>query len=350
MMPEQKALEFGIYSLGDYMPNKMNGHLSAQQRIQEIIQLATYAEQAGIDVFALGESHQDYFTTQAHTVILGAIAQATKTIRLSSSATVLSVQDPVKVYEDFSTIDLISNGRAEIVAGRGSRVGAYDLFGIDLANYEDIFEEKLALLKQLNDADGPVSWSGKFRPELKNATLLPQPLHGKLPIWRAVGGPPGSAIKAGYMGIPMMLTTLGGPAINFQVSVDAYYEALQRSGFEAAQFPLATASLCYVGSDRSQAVTQGATYLSAGFEKIRGSGYPRYQVEEAANDATNALMVGEPEMIVEKLLYQHELFGMDRFMAQIDFGGVPFDETMRIIDRIGEFVLPEVEKFMKHTR
>jgi len=202
-----KGMEFGLYSLGDHVMNPFNGeHISAEQRIQEIIEASKLADEAGIDVFAVGESHQRYFAFQGHTVILGAIAQATKNIKIASSATVLSVADPVRVYEDFSTIDLISHGRAEIVAGRGSRVGAYDLFGYDLKDYEELFVEKLDLLMQLN-RDRSITWQGKFRSSLKNAEILPQPQSGSLPIWRAVGGPPESAIKAGGAGIPMMLTT-----------------------------------------------------------------------------------------------------------------------------------------------
>lgn len=311
------GMEFGVYSLGDHIPNPLTGSLlSAGERIKEIIELARLAEDVGIDVFGVGESHQSYFTTQAHTLVLGAIAQATKNIKLTSSASVISVADPVRVYEEFATLDLISDGRAEIVAGRGSRVGAYELFGVDLKDYEAIFEEKLALLKQINDAQGLVNWEGQFRKPLVNADILPKPVEGNLPLWRAVGGPPGSAIKAGYMGVPMMLTTLGGPAQNFAVSVDAYYEALERSGFKREDFPLATASLFHVG-------------------------------DNAAQDPTDALMVGDSQMIIEKILYQYELFGMHRFMAQIDFGGVPFDKLMHNVEIIGRDILPAIKKYTK---
>jgi len=218
---QSQGLEFGLYSLGDHIPNPLTGErISAQQRLKELVEASQLAEQAGIDVFGVGESHQSYFTTQAHTVVLGAIAQATSKIKLSSSATVLSVSDPVRVYEDFATIDLLSDGRAEIVAGRGSRVGAYHLLGVDLHDYEELFEEKLELLMKIN-AEELVTWEGQFRAPLHHAQILPQPKSGSLPIWRAVGGPPASAIKAGYMGIPMMLTTLGGPAANFKRSAVA---------------------------------------------------------------------------------------------------------------------------------
>ena len=339
-----KGMEFGLYSLGDHIPNPLTGErISAQQRIQELIEASQLAEQAGIDVFGVGESHQTYFTTQAHTVVLGAIAQATKKIKLASTATVLSVSDPVRVYEDFATIDLISNGRAEIVAGRGSRVGAYHLLGVELQDYEEIFEEKLALLKKINEEDY-VTWEGQFRAPLNHAQILPQPLNGSLPIWRAVGGPPASAIKAGYMGIPMMLTTLGGPAVNFKPSVEAYREAAERSGFDSNTLPIATTSLFYVGDTTQEALQGMYPHLNGGFQAIRGSGYPKQQFAQAP-DVRDALMVGSKEQIIEKLLYQHELYGMQRFMAQIDFGGVPFTKIMKNIEIIGNDIIPAVKKY-----
>ncbi len=339
-----KGMEFGLYSLGDHIPNPLTGQrISAQTRLKELVEAAQLAEQAGIDVFGVGESHQTYFTTQAHTVVLGAIAQATDTIKLTSSATVLSVWDPVRVYEDFATIDLLSDGRAEIVAGRGSRVGAYQLLGVDLQDYEEIFEEKLELLMRLNDEES-VTWQGEFRAPLQHAQILPQPKNGSLPIWRAVGGPPASAIKAGYMGIPMMLTTLGGPAVNFKPSVDAYREAAQRSGFDPSGLPVATTSLFYAADTTKEALQGMYPHLNGGFQAIRGSGYPKQQFAQAP-DTRDALMVGSTNEIIEKLLYQHELYGMQRFMAQLDFGGVPFEKVMKNIEIIGKDILPAVKKY-----
>lgn len=339
-----KGMEFGLYSLGDHIPNPLTGkRVSAQTRLNELIEASKLAEQAGIDVFGIGESHQTYFTTQAHTVVLGAIAQATSKIKLTSSATVLSVSDPVRVYEDFATIDLISDGRAEIIAGRGSRVGAYHLLGVDLQDYEEIFEEKLELLKKINEEE-TITWEGEFRSPLQNARILPQPKNGFLPIWRAVGGPPASAIKAGYMGILMMLTTLGGPAINFVPAVAAYREAAERSGFDPNALPIGTTSLFYVDKTTKGALQGMYPHLNSGFQAIRGSGYPKQQFAQAT-DTRDALMVGNPDQIIEKILYQYELYGMQRFMAQIDFGGVPFDKIMRNIEIIGNDIIPVIKKY-----
>lgn len=341
---ETKGMEFGLYSIGDHMGNPHTGKMiTAEQRIGEFIEAAKLAEQAGIDVFALGESHQEHFTSQAHTVILGAIAQATSKIKIASSATVLSVSDPVRVYEDFATLDLISHGRAEIVAGRGSRVGAYSLLGYDVRDYEELFEEKLELLMMLNKEDS-VTWEGNYRAPLKNAQILPQPQNGKLPIWRAVGGPPASAMKAGYAGIPMMLTTLGGPASSFKVSVDVYREAAQRNGFDPSTLPIATTSLFYTAENSQDALREYYPHLNYGMQAINGAGYPKQQFAQST-DYRDALMVGSPEQIIEKMIYQYELYGQQRFMAQIDFGGVPFDKIQKNIELIATKILPAIKKY-----
>lgn len=341
---ETKGMEFGLYSIGDHMGNPHTGKMiTAEQRIGEFIEAAKLSEQAGIDVFALGESHQEHFTSQAHTVILGAIAQATNKIKLASSATVLSVSDPVRVYEDFATLDLISHGRAEIVAGRGSRVGAYSLLGYDVRDYEELFEEKLELLLQINNEEN-VTWEGQYRAPLKNAQILPQPKNGKLPIWRAVGGPPASAIKAGYAGVPMMLTTLGGPATSFKVSVDVYREAAQRSGFDPINLPIATTSLFYSAENSQDALREYYPHLNYGMQAINGAGYPKQQFAQST-DYRDALMVGSPQQIIEKMIYQYELYGQQRFMAQIDFGGVPFDKIQKNIELIATQILPAIKKY-----
>ncbi|MED4401403.1 LLM class flavin-dependent oxidoreductase [Metabacillus fastidiosus] len=340
---KNKGIEFGLYSIGDHLLNPLTGsRISAEQRIHELIEASKLADEAGLDVFAVGESHQTHFTTQAHTVILGAIAQATKNIKIASSATVLSTSDPVRVYEDFATLDLISKGRAEIVAGRGSRVGAYSLLGYDVRYYEELFEEKMELLMKLNTEER-VTWEGEFRAPLENAYILPQPLHGHMPIWRAVGGPPASAIKAGHAGVPMMLTTLGGPASSFKVSVDAYRQAAEQNGFDPTALPIATTSLFYTAENSQDAVSEYYPHANSGMQALRGGGYPKQQFEQAT-DYRDALMIGSPQQIIEKMIYQYELYGQQRFMAQIDFGGVPFDKIAKNIELIATEILPVIKK------
>ncbi|QWH17279.1 LLM class flavin-dependent oxidoreductase [Bacillus mycoides] len=338
-----KGIEFGLYSIGDHILNPHNGSkISAEKRIHELIETAKLADEAGIDVFAVGESHQAHFTTQAHTVILGAIAQATKNIKIASSATVLSTSDPVRVYEDFATIDLISNGRAEIVAGRGSRIGGYSLLGYDVNYYEELFEEKMDLLLKINKEES-VTWKGQFRTPLEHAAIIPRAKNNNMPIWRAVGGPPASAIKAGHAGVPMMLTTLGGPALNFKVSVDAYREAAEQSGFDPTTLPIATTSLFYTAENSQDALSEYYPHINAGMLALRGGGYPKQQFTNAV-DHRDALMIGSPQQIIEKMLYQYELFGQQRFMAQIYFGGVPFDKIEKNIELIATEIMPAVRK------
>ncbi|HDR7567369.1 TPA: LLM class flavin-dependent oxidoreductase [Bacillus mycoides] len=339
-----KGIEFGLYSIGDHILNPHNGSkISAEKRIHELIGTAKLADETGIDVFAVGESHQAHFTTQAHTVILGAIAQATKNIKIASSATVLSTSDPVRVYEDFATIDLISNGRAEIVAGRGSRIGGYSLLGYDVNYYEELFEEKMELLLKINKEES-VTWKGQFRTPLEHAAIIPRAKNNNMPIWRAVGGPPASAIKAGRAGVPMMLTTLGGPAVNFKVSVDAYREAAEQSGFDPTTLPIATTSLFYTAENSQDALSEYYPHINAGMLALRGGGYPKQQFTNAV-DHRDALMIGSPQQIIEKMLYQYELFGQQRFMAQIDFGGVPFDKIEKNIELIATEIMPAIRKY-----
>lgn len=341
-----KGMEFGIYTLGDHIPNPVTGErISAEQRIHEIIEIAQLAEQADIDFFSVGESHQEYFATQAHAVVLGAIAQATNKIKLSSSSTIVSTSDPVRVYEDFSTIDLISHGRAEIIAGRASRVGLFDLLGYDLRDYEELFEEKFELLLKINQEE-TVNWKGQYRAPLKNAHVLPRPQNGSMPIWRAVGGPPASAVKAGFAGVPMFLATLGGPATVFKQSIDAYREAASRNGFDPSELPVATAGFFYSAETTQQAQREAYPHIDLGLKLINGHGYPKQQFAQGA-DRRDVMNVGSPQEIIEKILYQHELYGHQRYIAQMDFGGVTFDKLKKNIDIIGTEILPAIKKYTK---
>lgn len=339
-----QGLEFGLYTLGDHMtdPNT-NKRISAEQRLNEIIRLAQLAEQAGIDFFSVGESHQDYFATQAHSVVLGAIAQATEKIKIASSSTIISTLDPVRVYEDFATIDLISGGRAEIIAGRASRVGVFELLGYDLRDYEELYEEKLDLLLQLNENE-VVNWEGEFRAPLKDAKVLPRPKEGSMPIWRAVGGPPASAIKAGYAGVPMFLAMLGGPAQSFKTSIDAYREAARRGGHDPEQLPIATAGFFYAAETTQQAQREMYPFINEGMKLSNGRGFPKQHFAQGA-DPRDVMNIGSPQEIVEKILYQHEMFGHQRYIGQMDFGGVPFENLERNIEYIGNEILPQVRKY-----
>lgn len=337
------GLEFGLYTLGDHLANPhTDKRIPAHQRLEEIVEMAKLAEEAGIDLISVGESHQEYFTTQAHSVVLSAIAQATKKMKVSSSSTILSTSDPVRVFEDFATIDLLSKGRAEIVAGRASRVGLFELLGYDLRDYEELFEEKFELLLKINQQE-IVSWEGEFRKPLVDAQILPRPYSGKLPIWRAVGGTPASAIKAAYQGVPMYQAMLGGPVSAFKRPIDAYRETLDSLGHNSEEFPVATAGFFYAADTSQQAFREYYPHINEGMKRTNGRGFPK-QAFAQGKHKENVMNVGSPEEIIEKILYQHEQFKHQRYIAQMDFGGVPFDKIMKNIDLIGEKILPAVKK------
>lgn len=341
-----KGLEFGLYTLGDHLPNPYTGkRISAQQRLKEIVEIAQLAEEAGMDVFVVGESHQDYFVTQAHAVVLSAIAQATSTIRISSGSTIISTSDPVRVFENFATIDLLSNGRVEIVAGRASRVGLFELLGYDLKDYEALFEEKFNLLLQINREEY-VTWKGKFRAPLNNAHVLPRPLHGQLPIWRAVGGTPTSAIAAGQAGVPMYLAHLGGMAEAFKHSLDMYREAATESGYDAAKLPVSTAGFLYTAEDSQTALNEYYHHINEGMKITNNRGFPE-QAFMQAKDTRSIINVGSPQQVIDKILYQHELFGQQRYIAQIEFGGVPMDRVRKNIELLGNEIIPAIKKHTK---
>ncbi|CEG24370.1 Alkanal monooxygenase alpha chain [Planococcus massiliensis] len=341
---ESKGMEFGIYTLGDHLPNPLTGErISAKERVHEIIEYAKLAEQAGVDFFSVGESHQDYFATQAHTVVLSAIAQATEKIKIASSSTIISTSDPVRVYEDFSTIDLISGGRAEIVAGRASRVGLFDLLGYDVRNYEELFEEKFELLLKLNEEE-VVNWNGEFRAPLRDARVLPRPVTGSMPIWRAVGGTPASAMKAGYAGVPMFMAHLGGSTAVFKHTIDAYRQAARAGGHDPAQLPVATAGFFYAADSVQQALKDLYPHINEGMKLTNGQGFPKQLFAQGA-DPQNIMNVGSPQQIIEKILHQHEVFGHQRYIAQIDFGGMPFDNIRKNLELIGTEILPAIKKY-----
>lgn len=345
-----EGMQFGLYSLGDYVPNPhTNEGVGEQGRIRELIETAQYAEQAGFDIFSVGESHQKYFISQAHAVILGAVAQATSKIKISSSSTVVSTSDPVRIYENFATLDLISDGRVELIGGRASRIGLFELLGYELRDYEELFEEKFELLNLINsqmEKGEPVTWEGQYRQKLKRAEIYPKPKDNFIPIWRGVGGPDASAVKAGRAGVPMVLTTLAGPAMAFYPAVEAYNEALANQGIDPTTYPLTTASPMYVAPSTQEAMAEFYPHVKSSFLHSNGSIFPKQQFAQSKS-IQDTMMVGSPQQIVDKLLYQYEVYGMDRYIGQIDFGGVPLDKIKRTIDLFAEKVMPEVKK---HTQ
>lgn len=345
---KRNGMEFGLYTLADHLPNPHTGQrIPASQRIKEIIEMAEYAEQAGIDTIQVGESHQDHFVAQAHMIILSAIAQATKKIKISSGSTIISTSDPVRVFEDAATIDLISDGRMEVVAGRASRVGLYELLGYKLEDYEALFEEKFDLLLNINENEY-VNWEGEFRASLNNAHVIPRPENEEngLPIWRAVGGSMASAHKAGLAGVPMYQAHLGGPADAFKSRIDHYRQTAAAEGYDVSELPVATAGFFFTHEDTLEAYRKYYPHINEGMKLSNGQGFPKQGFAQG-QDYRSVINVGDPELIIEKILYQHELFNHDRYIAQLDFGGVTMDDIKRNIDIIGEKILPAIKKHTK---
>lgn len=340
-----KKLEFGLYSLGDYVTDAKSGNkVTEQERIENIIEAAKLAENYGLDVFSVGESHQEHFISQAHALILAAIARETKRIRVSSSASIISTSDPVRVYEDFATLDLLSNGRAELVGGRASRVGLFSLLGYDLRDYEELFEEKFELLLRLFKED-VITWQGKFRAPLNRALLYPKPLQKPFPIWRAVGGTLSSAVIAGKQGVAMTLATLAGPVAYFNKSVEAY-RAHFHMNHPDKQPRVAIDTFLYVAETDEMAFKTYYQYANHSLKMANGSGL-RKEAYMNVLDVRDVMLVGSVDTIVKKIVYQYNTYKHERHLFQIDLGGMPFEEVRRMIQTIGEEIIPRVHQMLE---
>lgn len=340
--------EFGIYTLGDLSVDLETGQaISAGQRLKDIVAAAKLADEAGIDVFGVGEHHRLDFAVSSPPVLLAAIAGVTRQIRLTSATTVLGTADPVRVFEDFATLDLISDGRAEIIAGRGAYVESFSLFGYELEDYKELFAEKISLLLELNNNER-MTWNGRLRTALVDAEIAPRPQQNGLPVWVGVGGTPESAELAGSLGAGMAIAILGGDPGRFQPHIDVYKQAASRAGHQEADRKIAITSHGYVGASSQQAREQFYPYYAKHYAQFMegragGQALSRDQFEQMTSPAS-ALAVGSPEEIVEKILAQHELFGHNRFMAQFDIGGIPFAKVAESIELFAAKVAPVVRR------
>ncbi|MCJ8008153.1 LLM class flavin-dependent oxidoreductase [Lederbergia wuyishanensis] len=344
---KQNGFEIGLYTLADIGPNPHTGTtISASQRVKEIIQAAKLADEAGLDIFGVGEHHRLDYAVSSPQVVLAAIAQATKRIKLTSATTVLSTVDPVRLFEDFSTLDLISDGRAEIIAGRGAFLESFPLFGFDIHDYDALFIENMELFLKINETER-ISWSGRFRSPLKNAEIAPRPLQDKLPIWVGVGGTPESAARAGRLGVGMAMVILGGNPRRFKPLVDLYRKAGMESGHQE-QLNVSVTGHGYIAETTQQAKDEFYPFYANYWTYVnrqRGMNFnmTREDFEEMTSPET-ALFVGSPQQIIEKILYQYELFGHRRFMAQMDIGGIPFKNVAKTIELLATEVAPVVRK------
>lgn len=341
-------MEIGLYTFGELTPHWADGkRISAEQRLKEILAAARLADQAGLDIFAVGEHHRLDFSIAATPVVLAAIAQVTQTVKLASAVTILSTADPVKVFEDFATVDLLSGGRAEVIAGRGVFTESFPLFGYDLADQDQLFAEKLDLLLQLNAAKR-VTWQGRFRPALKDAPIPPRPLQGRLPIWVGTGGTPGSAVRAGALGLPLALANIGLPPAQLAPHVELYRRTGTQAGHRAAALKVAVASHLHVQKNSQDAMRTFYPHYAGYFRNHTPDRYRAREISlsdyEKLASPEGALFVGSPQQIIDKILYEHRLFGHQRFIAQIDIGGLPYAKVADVIELLATEVAPVIRR------
>jgi probable LLM family oxidoreductase len=339
--------EIGLYSFAELTPDPHTGKMiTPAQRLKNLLETIELAEQVGLDVFALGEHHRSDFVSSAPAVILAAAAARTQTIRLSSAVTVLSSDDPVRVFQDFATLDLLSHGRAEIMAGRGSFIESFPLFGYDLRDYDSLFAEKLELLLKLRE-DEHISWSGRHRSALDGQGVYPRPLQDPLPVWIAVGGTPQSVVRAATLGVPLALAIIGGQPEQFAPLVNLYYRAAQNAGHDTSQLHFSINSHGYIADSRQQAIDEAFPSFQLVMNKIgRERGWPPMTREqfEASSTLRGANFVGSPDDVIEKILFQHEIFGHDRLLLQLSIGTMPHDQIMHAIELLGTRVAPVVRR------
>jgi len=341
-------MEIGLYTFGELTPHWTDGRrIGAEQRLREVLAAAKLADAAGLDVFALGEHPRLDFAIAATPVVLAAIAQVTARVRLASAVTILPTADPVRVFEDFATLDLLSGGRAEVIAGRGVFTESFPLFGYDLADQDALFAEKLDLLLRLNAAER-VTWQGRFRPALHDAPIPPRPAQGRLPIWVGTGGTPGSVVRAGALGLPLALANIGLPPAQLAPMVELYRRAGSEAGHGAADLKVAVAGHLHVQKNSQDAMRTFYPHYAGYF---RNHAPDQYRAREISPDAyqqlaspEGALFVGSPQQIVDKILHGHGLFRHQRFLAQIDIGGLPYAKVAEVIELFATQVAPVVQR------
>lgn len=355
MKPDMPGeFEVGVYSFAELTPDPHTGAMiSPAQRLHNLLETIELADQVGLDVFGVGEHHRPDYVSSAPAVILAAAATRTRSIRLTSAVTVLSSDDPVRVFQNFATLDLISSGRAEIMAGRGSFIESFPLFGYDLDDYDELFSEKLALLLTLRENER-VTWSGRHRPSLQDAGIYPRPFQEQIPIWIAVGGTPQSVVRAATLGLPMALAIIGGMPERFAPLAELYREAARRAGHDPAALPLSINSHGFVADSAQEAVDAyypSATVVMNRIGRERGWPPATRQQLEAGRTLRGADFVGSPDEIIEKILFQHELFGHQRLLLQLGVGTIEHAKVMRAIELLGTRVAPAVrEEIARRTR
>jgi probable LLM family oxidoreductase len=341
-------MQIGIDSFAAASTDAITGvTISPTERLRNLLEEIELADQVGLDIFGIGEHHRTEFLDSAPSIILAAAASRTRNIRLSSAVTVLSAADPVRVFQEFATLDLISGGRAEIVAGRGSFTEAFPLFGLKLEDYDAVFTEKLDLLLKIRD-QAKVTWSGRFRPALNGQGIYPRPLQKKLPTWLGVGGTPQSFARAGSLGLPLMVAIIGGQPARFRPLVDLYREAGRRAGHAPESLKVGLHALGFLGDTTQQAADDFFPGYAQSFTEIgKERGWPpttRAQFD-ATRGPTGALLIGDAETVAEKVLYTHQaLGGIDRLDFQMTVASLPHAKMLHAIEILGTKVAPLVRK------
>ncbi len=343
----ERPFEVGIYNFVDNGTNPITGETKEPVQImQNLIEAIELADQVGLDVYAIGEHHREDFLVSSPAVVLGAAASRTKDIRLSTAVTVLSSDDPVRVFQSFATLDLLSNGRAEIMAGRGSFIESFPLFGYDLNDYNGLFDEKLRLLIQLRENE-KITWTGRFRAPLDERGVYPRPVQEKIPIWVAVGGTPESVVRAASLGLPLALAIIGGMPERFAPFFDLYRQASKESGFDPEEIPLSLNSHGFIADDTQEAVDAYYPAQTVMMNRIgRERGWPpaaREQLEQQ-RFLRGSDFVGTPDEIIEKILFQHEIFNHQRFLMYLGNSAIEHQKILHAVELFGTKVAPVVRE------
>jgi probable LLM family oxidoreductase len=340
-------MEIGISTFVETTPDFQTGEIKSHaERLREVVEEIVLADQVGLDIFGVGEHHRKDYAASSPAVLLAAAASQTKRIRLTSAVSVLSSDDPVRVFEQFAMLDGISNGRAEIMAGRGSFIESFPLFGYDLKDYDELFDEKLDLLLKIRESE-KVSWSGNHRAAIHNLGVYPRPVQNPLPVWIGSGGTPESVIRAGVLGLPLVLAIIGGRPLQFAPLVQLYKKAAAQAGHDLSQLPVASHSHGFIAEDTQTAAdkffpsTQQAMNVLG---RERGWGHYDRASFDAARSFEGALYVGDPETVAKKIIHLRKNVGITRFMLHVPVGSMPHEDVMRAIELLGKEVAPLVRE------
>ncbi|HWO78214.1 MAG TPA: LLM class flavin-dependent oxidoreductase [Bacillus sp. (in: firmicutes)] len=340
-------MEIGLSTFVETTPDVETGKvISHAQRIREVVEEIILADQVGLDVFGVGEHHREDYAASAPAVILAAAASQTKRIRLTSAVTVLSSDDPVRVFQDFATLDAISNGRAEIMAGRGSFIESFPLFGYDLKDYDELYDEKLDLLLKIRESE-KITWSGKHRPAIHNRGVYPRPVQNPLPVWIGSGGTPDSVVRAGLLGLPLVLAIIGGRPLQFAPLVRLYKQAAEKAGHDASMLTVASHSHGFIAETSEMAAEKFFPSTQYAMNKLgRERGWGQYDRAsfDFARSFEGALYVGDPQTVAEKIIYLRKNVGITRFMLHCPVGTMPHEDVMKSIELLGKEVAPRVRE------